>query len=413
MQAKRAKRAHDRGLPRSRRLLRTTAPAACLLLALAAPNGRLLAQFDANLGRIVGLVSGPDSRPIPDAEVVVSALASGLERTVRSDITGWFQAGSLAPGEYLVTATSPDFAPATADGITVRVGSAVQVDLELALEATYVQVEVSASMLDAMLPASSNTVASQTFNELPINGRRFHDFALLTPTVQVSPASGQLSFAAMRGIYTNVMVDGADYNQSFFGGIQGGERASHAITVPQSAVQEFQAITSGFTAEYGRTISGVVNVSTKSGGSEPHGDAFYQIRHPRLGRNDPFGAKVLQKLQQFGGSVGGPIRSDRAFWFFAIERQASVSPHYVEFPSLASADRERGPEAYDYFKSLEVPFDATNDALALTASRRLPLLRWQQAHGPLQLQQRGRQELRVHPRPHTAADHDCAGFQRH
>ena len=346
--------------------LLTAALGACLLLALAAPGGRLAAQFDANLGRIVGQVNGPDARPIPDAEVIVTALASGLERTVRSDVTGWFQAGSLVPGEYLVTAASPDFAPTTADGITVSVGGTVQVDLELALEVTYVTVDVSASMLDATLPASSNVVASQTFNELPINGRRFHDFALLTPSVQVSRATGQLSFAAMRGIYTNVMVDGSDYNQSFFGGIQGGERASKVITVPQSAMQEFQAVTSGFTAEYGRTISGVVNVSTKSGGSELHGDAFYQIRHPRLGRADPFGAKVLEKLQQFGGSLGGPIRADRAFWFFAIERQASVSPRYVEFPLLASADRERGPEAYDYYKSLETGFEATNDALALT-----------------------------------------------
>lgn len=171
-------------------------------------------------------MSGPDGRAIPNAGVVVTALGIGLERSVRSDLTGWFQAGSLAPGQYAVTASSPDFAQATADGITVSVGSAVQVDLELALEATYVTFDVSASMLDAMLPASSNVVASQTFNELPINGRRFHDFALLTPSVQVSRATGQLSFAAMRGIYTNVMVDGSDYNQSFFGGIQGGERAS-------------------------------------------------------------------------------------------------------------------------------------------------------------------------------------------
>ena len=252
-----------------------------MLLAPTAFSGRLAAQFDANLGRIVGRVSGPDGSVIPDAAVVVTALGSGFERTVHSDASGWFQAGSLDPGEYSVTAASPDFAPGTADGITVSVGSAVQVDLELSLEATYITLDVSASMLDAMLPASSNVVPSQTFNELPINGRRFHDFALLTPTVQVSPASGQLSFAAMRGIYTNVMVDGSDYNQSFFGGIQGGERASQIITVPQSAVQEFQAITSGFTAEYGRTISGVVNVSTKSGGSELHGDAFYQIRDPR------------------------------------------------------------------------------------------------------------------------------------
>ena len=250
-----------------------------------------------------------------------------------------------------MTASSPDFARAMVDGVAVSVGSAVQVDLQLALEESFFTVDVSASALDATLPASSNIVASRTFNDLPINGRRFHDFALLTPTVQVSRFTGHLSFAALRGIYTNVTVDGADYNQSFLGGIQGGERARYAITAPQSAIQEFQAVTSGFPAEYGRTVSGVVNFSTKSGGNGLHGDAFYQIRHPRLGLADPFGAKVLEKLQQFGGSAGGPLRSDKAFRFSALERQASVSPRYVEFPALASADRDRGPEAYDYYKS--------------------------------------------------------------
>ena len=342
---------------------------ALILLPLLAPGefGRVLpAQFDANLGRIVGFLTGPDGGAIADAEVLVTNSGSGFERSVRSDTTGWFQAGLLQPGEYTVVASSPDFAPATAEGIVVKVGSAIQVDLQLDLEQTYTKIEVTAAMLDAILPASSNVVGSEVFNDLPINGRRFHDFALLTPTVQVSRAAGHLSFAALRGIYTNVTVDGTDYNQSFFGGIQGGERAGSVITVPQSAIQEFQAVTSGFTAEYGRTVSGVVNVSTKSGANDLQGDLFYQIRHPEFGVADPFGAKVLERLQQFGGSAGGALRRDKAFWFAAVERQASFSPRYVEFPALLAADRERGQEAYDYFKSLEEPFDSTNDAWALT-----------------------------------------------
>ncbi len=357
------------GAVASARTLRSILRPIAALLLLAAPhafNGRLEAQFDANLGRIVGLVTGPDGAAIPDATVTVAGLESGSEREVQTDGTGWYQAGSLPPGEYSVVGSSPDFAPGTVDGIVVSVGRAVHVDLDLAIGATHVSIEVSASLLDAMMPASSSVVASRTFNDLPINGRRFHDFALLTPTVQISPAVGHLSFAALRGIYTNVQVDGADYNQAFFGGIQGGERAQSVITVPQSAVQEFQAVTSGFTAEYGRTVSGIVNVSTKSGGNSPHGDAFYQIRHPRLGLVDPFGVKVLERLQQFGGSAGGPLRADKAFWFFAVERQVSSRPRYVEFPALAGADRDRGPEAYDYFRSLEEPFEATNDAWALT-----------------------------------------------
>ena len=90
----------------------------------------------------------------------------------------------------------------------VSVGGSVRVELELDLERTFTEIDVTAAMIDAMLPASSNVVGSRVFNDLPINGRRFHDFALLTPGVQVSRAAGHLSFGAQRGIYTNVSVDG-------------------------------------------------------------------------------------------------------------------------------------------------------------------------------------------------------------
>ena len=360
-----ASTAHAKG-PLNRANPRANLAFLAFLLVSSAFQADLRAQFDANLGRIVGTVYGPDKRVIPDAEVVVVGVSSGARRTVRCDGLGRFRVGSLRPGEYSVTATSPNFADATMDRIAVSVGGSVRVDLELDLERTFTQIEVSAAMIDAMLPASSNVVGNKVFNDLPINGRRFHDFALLTPGVQVSRAAGHLSFGAQRGIYTNVSVDGTDYNQAFFGGIQGGERAGSAMTLPQSAIQEFQAVTSGFTAEYGRTTSGVVNVSTKSGSNELHGDAFFQIRHPRLGMKDPFGAKVLEDLRQFGGSAGGALKRDTAFWFLAVERQSSMSPRYVEFPLLDGADRSRGPEAFDYFQSLEEPFEATNDAIALT-----------------------------------------------
>ena len=336
------------------------------LLAAAGFPIPLAAQFDANLGRLVGTVSGPDGGVIPDVEVTATSAETGQRRTARSDAVGRYQIGALRPGGYSVTAAGPDFAPTEIEGVVVNVGRAVRVDIQLALEVTYSTIDVSAALVDAILPVSSNVVTEEVFSDLPINGRRFHDFALLTPTVQISRAAGHLSFGAQRGIYTNVAVDGTDYNQSFFGGIQGGERAGSIITVPQSAVQEFQAVTSGFTAEYGRTTSGVVNVSTKSGGNELHGDLFYQIRHPDLGLADPFGVQVLEKLQQFGGSAGGPLRENKAFWFFAVERQKANSPRYVEFPLLDVANRERGAEAFDYFAGLEEPFDSTNDAWAMT-----------------------------------------------
>ena len=337
----------------------------CLML-LAAPVCLLHAQFDAHLGRIVGDVQGPDGSVIPDVEIKIENLESGITQQVQSDALGRFQAGRLRPGNYSVTTSSREFAPTRITGIVVNVGSAVSVNLELSLEQLSTEIEVTGAVLDSMLPVTSNVVQSEVFDDLPINGRRFHDFALLTPTVQVAPGAGHLSFGAQRGIYTNVTVDGTDYNQSFFGGIQGGERANFIITVPQSAIQEFQAVTSGFTAEYGRTTSGVINVSTKAGANDVHGDVFYQIRHPSLGIRDPFGAKILEKLQQAGGSIGGPLQRNKSFLFFAVERQASSYPRYVEFPLLDVADRSRGAEAYDWFQSLEESFESTNNAWALT-----------------------------------------------
>ncbi len=344
-------------------------PALALFAAVvagAALQPALRAQFDANLGRILGEVTGPDGLVVPDAEVAIRGVESGLRRASRSDELGRFEFGSLRPGPYSVTAVAAGFARTTVEGAVVTVGSAVRADIRLNLSETFTEIEVSAAALDALLPASSNVVGTKVFSDLPINGRRFHDFALLTPGVQVSRAAGHLSFSAQRGIYTNVTVDGTDYNQAFFGGIQGGERAGAAMTVPQSAIQEFQAVTSGFTAEYGRTTAGVVNVSTKSGSNEFHGDAFFQARDPNLGLTDPFGSKVLERLRQFGGSAGGPLAANRAFWFAAVERQQSISPRSVEFPLLDGADRAAGPETYDYFTSLEEPFDATNDAIAVT-----------------------------------------------
>ena len=97
----------------------------------------------------------------------------------------------------------------------------MRIDVRLDIEQAYTEIEVTAGMIDALLPASSNVVSDRVFNDLPINGRRFHDFALLTPGVQISRAAGHLSFGAQRGIYTNVSVDGTDYNQAFFGGDTG------------------------------------------------------------------------------------------------------------------------------------------------------------------------------------------------
>ena len=129
-------------------------------------------------------------------------------------------------------------------------------------------------------------------------------------------------------------------------------------------------MTSGCTAKFGRPVSGVVNVSTKSGSNDLHGDLYDQISHPKLGVSDPFGGEVLEKLQQFGGSAGGPLRRDKALWFAATNGSSrAFCPRYVEFPSWLTANRKRGPEAYDYFQSLAEPFMQLGVATVLEAGR--------------------------------------------
>ena len=145
----------------------------------------------------------------------------------------------------------------------------------------------------------------------------------MTPTVQVDPQRGQLSFAGQRGINSNVSIDGADYNQPFFGGIRGGERSNNAFTVPQESVQEFQVVAAGYSAEFGRSTGGLVNAITKSGTNSLRGSLFYVNRNRDWAEKNAFGQNAAPTQQQYGGSIGGPIAKDRLFYFAAAESQNS------------------------------------------------------------------------------------------
>ena len=333
----------------------------------------LMAQVDANKGRIVGTVYDPNQAVIPGATVRLKNLDTSAERALTTDQEGRYQAVLLDPGTYELRASSSGFAESTVSGVVLNVGTALTVDVTLQLQATVTTVEVGEALVNVTTATSSAVVNSTAVTNLPINGRRFQDFALLTPTVLIEPQRQQLSFAGQRGINSNVMVDGADYNQPFFGGIRGGERSNFAFTVPQSAIQEFQVVPTGYTAEYGRSTGGVLNAITKSGSNDYHGDAFYLLRHKEFGAATPFkdpngpgNIRGAETQHQFGGSVGGPIKRDKLFFFAAGEAQKASFPRLVDMPRLDSADRNAGPEAYDYYSSLQESFRTSNDAQAFT-----------------------------------------------
>ncbi len=329
----------------------------------------LFGQADANKGQIVGTVLDPNSAAIAGAKLTVKNANTGVSRDLTTNSDGNYRAVLLDPGTYEISATSGGFAEAKLDGIILSVGSTITVDVRLSLQSTTTTVDVGETLLQDAVPVSSQLVNSNSITNLPINGRRFQDFVLLTPTAVVEGTSrNQISFAGQRGINSNVMLDGADYNQPFFGGIRGGERSTSIITVPQTAIQEFQVIATGYSAEYGRSTGGIMNTITKSGSNEVHGEGFYQIRHRSLSARNPIvNIRPSETLQQYGGGVGGPIKQNKLFWFAAAEGQYSETPRQVFVPSLNGvAVTPANQEAINFFRAGEGPFLQSNKAYAIT-----------------------------------------------
>ena len=155
----------------------------------------------------------------------------------------------------------------------------------------------------------------------PVLGRKFEDLLTLTPGVSITqgPDGDEINFNGQRGIFNNVSLDGGDYNNGFFGEQAGGQRA--AIDISMEALKEFQVIPTGASAEFGRAAGGIVNAITKSGTNELHGSLFHFQRLEALTSNTSDG-KPLQDFhrEQFGGNIGGPIKTDRAFYFANFEQ---------------------------------------------------------------------------------------------
>jgi hypothetical protein len=345
--------------------VKNSARLASLALAGVLAAASVFPQSQATTGEIRGRVVDATGGVLPGVTVVISDASRGITRTVVTDADGNFVAPLIPPGTYEVTASLAGFQSAKHRGIRVTVGSQISVNPSLKVGGIEeaVTVEGGATAVETTSSVRTSTVDETAIANLPINGRRFQDFVTLTPTVQVDPQRGQLSMAGQRGINTNVSIDGADHNQPFFGGIRGGERSNNAFTVPQEAIQEFQVVASGYTAEFGRSSGGIVNAITKSGSNEVRGSAFYLNRNRDWAEDNVFGQAAAPTQQQFGGSIGGPLKKDKTYFFLAYEQQKFKNTREVLFSTLGGlTPTPATQEAFDLYKSLETPFDATNDA---------------------------------------------------
>ncbi len=324
-----------------------------------------MAQSQASTGQIVGTVKNLNGELVPGATVTVTNTETNLTRTVVTNDEGGFRAVTLPPGDYTVNVAASGFGPFTQTGYKVEVGTSVDANITLQINAVSEQVLVTGTAVETTRPESDAIVNLEQIENLPINGRRFQDFITLTPTAQVDPSRGQISLSGQRGINANINVDGVDYNQAFFGGIKGGERSNSGFTIPQESIQEFQVVPAGYSAEFGRSTGGLVNAVTKSGTNDIHGSAFYLIRPKKLAARNAFGQEAAPTQHQLGGSIGGAIMQDKWFYFGSVELQRVKNPRAVLFDRLVGfTPNASGLEAFNFFRSLEVPFEQTNNVEA-------------------------------------------------
>ena len=296
-------------------------------------------------GSIGGVVTNPAKEVVSGATVTAKNIGTSKEDTATTDDTGRFKVANLQPGVYSVTVSSAGFSPMTVENVTVEVGRETGLEVALTVGPVTGTVEVSAEApaINTIQPDFATNLNQTSINELPVNGRRWSNFAILTPGTVPDGNFGLISFRGISGLLNNSTVDGGDNNQGFFSEERGRTRSAYSIS--QAAIREFQVNTSNFAAEYGRSAGGVINAITKSGTNEFHGSAFLYARNNKWGARNPntfitqlingvstrVALKPIDERYQFGGTLGGPIVKEKAFFFVSYDEQKRDFPGVAVF----------------------------------------------------------------------------------
>ncbi len=336
------------------------------------------AQSQATTGIIRGVVSDPSGGPVAGATVVLRQTQTGFQRQLSTNERGVFVASLLPLGTYDVTARAVGRSEAKRTGVPLRVGETVDLSFLLgAVELQAVTIEGTAPVVDATKVETSTRLPNEAVARLPNNGRNYLNLTLLTPNVALvqGPDGDELSIGGQKGIHNNVSVDGADFNNPFFGEQRGGQRPPFTFNL--DAVQEIVVVAGGANAEFGRSSGGFVNVITKSGTNQLRGTAHFYGKSDALSGTPSHGGNSFEpdfSQNQFGFTLGGPLKRDRAFFFIAYDQQIydevkqKTRPPSAAFTALqawmdtAYGSGGPGPLAGDFG-----PISRTNDARALLA----------------------------------------------
>ena len=255
-------------------------------------SSRIEAQV--NTVNLSGTVFDPQQLIVKDAKITLRNTANGAEREATSDSNGRYEIIGIPPGIYSLTVQAPGFAAMKDESLKLALGTTPEYNPHLQLKTTNETISVVASpdLVETTKTDVSTTISQTQIDNLPINGRNYINFTLLnsqaarddTPSIGAAPTSG-LNFGGQRARSNEVSVDGADAVDNSVNGVR--------ATVSQEAVQEFQVITSNYMPEYGRAMGGVVNIVTKSGSNQVHGDVFGFLRNGAIQARNPFSVKVV------------------------------------------------------------------------------------------------------------------------
>src|SRR3982751_2652800 len=319
------------------------------VLAVVAWASPARAQFDS--GTVVGTVRDASKSVVPGAKVTVTAVETGISSIRTSGEDGNYEFPAVKPGQYVVTAEKQGFALALVENVRVQVGARLRVDLEMspAQVTEKVQVTAASPLVETDTSQRDQVITGDQTRGLPLNGREYSALALLTTGVRQSalnkstngtPREGAFNVNGLRSTFNNFLIDGVD-NNAYGTSNQG--FSNQVMQPPPDAISEFRVVTNNQSAEYGRAAGATVNVAYRSGTNQIHGDAWEFFRDTALNAETYFkpadGWKPTLRRNQYGGTIGGPIVQNKAFFFGDFEgfRQDKTSTAFSTLPTAAQA----------------------------------------------------------------------------